>query len=1038
MTEKSSSIKAIDRTSIHRITSGQVVIDLQTAVKELVENSIDAGATSVEVRFKQYGLKSVEVIDNGSGIPEEDYDSVALKHHTSKLETFEDLSIVRTFGFRGEALSSLCALCEQLTVATATKETVPMGVSLEMGSNGHVKSRSTVAKPKGTTVTINSLFSPLPVRRKEFERNSKREFGKALALLHAFALGPCSAGPGVRLTVSNQLDKGQKSVQIRTNGTPSTRASVTALWGPKALDNIVDLNLAFSVDREKHTLRGQSQSQATETVFVEVKGLLSKFAVGCGRPGTDRQFLYVNGRPCNLSKVQKAFNEVYRTFNANQVPFILADFILPTESCDINLSPDKRTIFLHNEGNLISALKNALETHFATNRSTFDLGGTQAKAGTLNQSQLTQGAAAFKARGNTTSSQKTILITEKEDNDKEESAKSSPRKAKGETLTSSDDSSQLVSPNPTQTIPASPEVRRRSLPPSSPSALSQLHTSKVVDIEKEVHGPSPENMDLDHDGLDPNLIPVDSVPVPSPEPSKQSISLADGHGKDIEMVVSTSHTTWSQALKPSISRSLATSDVTMDELSSDVEDGPPRKKRKGQEATIPRQESKVADEMIQEGMVLSRERPLQRKETLIPPHKNPKAARECLRNRLASFACSGSQASVRLKPSDDGDDPDDDDALFSGSNVGGRLESREGSAKKPKSTGNLIELVEDEIAEDDDDDEPDPSSVLSQARLTTSSSPSLIPQDRVPHPEILKTTDSTSDVSLRFDTDKVVNVWRQIRDRSSQMMQGGSNKGKEALISSKVLVDAGVSNTENDDRAVDALARVIEKEDFASMDVVGQFNLGFIIARRRKDASPSPSRSISQELQVMDDLFIVDQHASDEKYNFETLQLTTRIQSQKLFRPQPLELTAADELLATENIEVLRQNGFEIEVDDSECSGQGSRLKLVAQPISKSTVFGMKDLEEIIHLMRDRPTGQMVRCSKARAMFAMRACRKSVMIGMPLNSHQMLTVLRHMGTIDQPWNCPHGRPTMRHLLDITTIDSTSIMQSAPIDWSAFQ
>ena len=67
-----------------------------------------------------------------------------------------------------------------------------------------------------------------------------------------------------------------------------------------------------------------------EPVFVEVKGLISKFSVGCGRPGTDRQFLYVNGRPCNLSKVQKAFNEVYRTFNANQVPFIVADFLLPT------------------------------------------------------------------------------------------------------------------------------------------------------------------------------------------------------------------------------------------------------------------------------------------------------------------------------------------------------------------------------------------------------------------------------------------------------------------------------------------------------------------------------------------------------------------------------------------------------------------------------------------------------------------------------------------------------------------------------------
>ena len=607
--------------------------------------------------------------------------------------------------------------------------------------------------------------------------------------------------------------------------------------------------------------------------------------------------------------------------------------------------------------------QNALETQFATNRSTFDLGGTQAKSGTLNQSLLTQGAAAFKQRGSATSSQKPVLMTEEEDNGKEESAKSSPGKAKGEISTSSDDSSQLLTPNPIQTVPSSPEVRRRLLPPSSPSTLSQLHTSKVVDMEKEVLAPSPENMDLDHDEPDPNLIPVDSLPAPSPEPPQRSTSLGGGYGKDVEMVVSTSHTTWSQALKPPISQSLPTSDVTMDTAPSDVEDGPPRKKHKRQEAAIPRQESKAADEVISKGTVLSRERPVQRKETLIPPRKNPKAARESLRNRLASFASSGSQASVPLELSDDEDDPDGDDALLSGSNVGGQLKSREGSREKPKSTDNfqVIERVGDEIAEDDDDDEdePDPSSVLSQARLTTSSSPSLIPQDRVPHPEILKTTDGASDVSLRFDTDKVVNVWRQIRERSLQMMQGGNDTRKEVLISSKVLVDAGVSNTENDERAVDALARVIEKEDFASMDVVGQFNLGFIIARRRKDASPSSSVSISQELQVMDDLFIVDQHASDEKYNFETLQLTTRIQSQKLFRfdillavikvtltaksrPQPLELTAADELLATENIEVLRQNGFEIEVDDGAYSGQGSRLKLVAQPISKSTVFDMK------------------------------------------------------------------------------------------------
>jgi len=92
-----------------------------------------------------------------------------------------------------------------------------------------------------------------------------------------------------------------------------------------------------------------------------------------------------------------------------------------------------------------------------------------------------------------------------------------------------------------------------------------------------------------------------------------------------------------------------------------------------------------------------------------------------------------------------------------------------------------------------------------------------------------------------------------------------------------------VLNTENDDRAVDALSRVIEKQDFATMDVVGQFNLGFIVARRRKPVAIVDGQIGTGEA-VMDDLFIVDQHAADEKYNFETLQQTTSIKSQRLFR----------------------------------------------------------------------------------------------------------------------------------------------------------
>ncbi len=108
---------------------------------------------------------------------------------------------------------------------------------------------------RGTTIALKGLFHPLPVRRKELERNIKRDFAKVLSLLSAYALLPCAGEPGVRLNVTNQLDKSAKSQLLITQGTASMRASVTALWGPKALDNIVDLELKIEVERERGSKR---------------------------------------------------------------------------------------------------------------------------------------------------------------------------------------------------------------------------------------------------------------------------------------------------------------------------------------------------------------------------------------------------------------------------------------------------------------------------------------------------------------------------------------------------------------------------------------------------------------------------------------------------------------------------------------------------------------------------------------------------------------------------------------------------------------
>ena len=127
----------------------------------------------------------------------------ALKHYTSKLTTYDDLENVSTFGFRGEALSSLCAL-SVLSIITATKDDAPKGSKLEFEISGKLKNVSVVAAQKGTTVISENLFNSLPVRRKELERNVKREYTKVLGFLQAYA----SISTGVKFTVFNHPPKG--------------------------------------------------------------------------------------------------------------------------------------------------------------------------------------------------------------------------------------------------------------------------------------------------------------------------------------------------------------------------------------------------------------------------------------------------------------------------------------------------------------------------------------------------------------------------------------------------------------------------------------------------------------------------------------------------------------------------------------------------------------------------------------------------------------------------------------------------------------
>lgn len=349
-------IQAIDPKSVQKITSSQVVVDLQTAVKELVENSLDARATVIDVKFKDYGLESFEVSDDGCGIREEDLETVALNHHTSKISSFDDLARVKTFGFRGEALSSLCALAK-VTMQSSTAKTEPKGWSLEFDLMGKVISKKPCSRPRGTTVNVQSLFHNLPVRRKQFSKDCKKHFAHAQTLLQAYGL----ITTNLSLNVSNHPAKGNKTYQFQTKCNDQVKQNFSNVFTPKACSLVIDLVLSFKVKPDRTVLRalGVSLDETSEDfgTVVSVTGLMSRPAHGQGRNSPDRQFYYINGRPFSPSKISKCVNEVYKQFNTNQYPVIVANFTLPSDSYDLNIDPNKRSIFLHSEGNLVEALR---------------------------------------------------------------------------------------------------------------------------------------------------------------------------------------------------------------------------------------------------------------------------------------------------------------------------------------------------------------------------------------------------------------------------------------------------------------------------------------------------------------------------------------------------------------------------------------------------------------------------------------------------------------------------------------------------------
>ncbi|XP_052024690.1 mismatch repair endonuclease PMS2 isoform X3 [Apodemus sylvaticus] len=848
-TERAKAIKPIDGKSVHQICSGQVVLSLSTAVKELIENSIDAGATSIDLRLKDYGVDLIEVSDNGCGVEEENFEGLALKHHTSKIQEFADLTQVETFGFRGEALSSLCALSD-ITVSTC-HASASIGTRLVFDHNGKIIQRTPYPRPKGTTVSVQHLFYTLPVRHKEFQRNIKKEYAKMVQVLQAY----CIISAGVRVSCTNQLGQGKRQPVVCTSGSSGMKENIGSVFGQKQLQSLipfVQLPLSDSVCEEY----GLSPSRTPQNLFY-ISGFISQCTHGAGRSATDRQFFFINQRPCDPAKVSKLVNEVYHMYNRHQYPFVVLNVSVDSECVDINVTPDKRQILLQEEKLLLAVLKTSL------------IGMFDGDANKLNVNQQPL----LDVEGN--------LVK--------------PRTAGIEKPVSGKRDS-----SPSLTVTAGD---RRV------ASISRLREAFSLHPATEIKSRSPETPALKQS------FPSEKRGVSSSHPS-DILSCGGLRGSQDKLVSPT------DSPGDCMDRKKTEKDSGLSSTSAGSEEG----------------------------------------------FSTPEVA--------SSFSSDYNMSSPEDRPSQENINCGEMDYHLS--NTGQHL--------KPEDSGYQCRSLP-----------PAHLSPSNAKRLKTEerSSDIDIPQKLLDHQN---TSAAEVDVAIKINK-KIVLLDFSMSSLAKRMKQLQHLKLQNKTEQNYRKFRAKISPGENQ-AAEDELRKEISKSMFAEMEILGQFNLGFIVTK------------------LGEDLFLVDQHAADEKYNFEMLEQHTVLQAQRLITPQTLNLTAVNEAVLIENLEIFRKNGFDFVIDED--APVTERAKLISLPTSKNWTFGPQDIDELIFMLSDSP-GVMCRPSRVRQMFASRACRKSVMIGTALNASEMKKLITHMGEMDHPWNCPHGRPTMRHIANLDVI-----------------
>ncbi|VAW36939.1 DNA mismatch repair protein MutL [hydrothermal vent metagenome] len=308
-----------------QIAAGEVVERPSSVVKELVENGIDAGATTINIDVRQGGRESIQIADNGHGIGAEEIETAFLRHATSKLQTVEDLNAIRTLGFRGEALAAIAAVSQVTIVSRATEE--PSGTRLLL-EGGLLQDRETVGAPQGTVIAVENLFFNVPARLK-FLKSAATE----KRLIDEFVTRYALAYPQIRFRLTHN-----GRITFQSSGSGQVQDVLVAIYGPEIARQLLEIrDLRLEAKSDDPALHSPLSNPINVTGFVGPPGV--HFA------NRGQIMLFVNGRWIKDTQLTYAVIQAYHTLlPSGRYPMGLIFISLPPKNVDVNVHPTKTEV----------------------------------------------------------------------------------------------------------------------------------------------------------------------------------------------------------------------------------------------------------------------------------------------------------------------------------------------------------------------------------------------------------------------------------------------------------------------------------------------------------------------------------------------------------------------------------------------------------------------------------------------------------------------------------------------------------------------